>query len=111
MVKDIMDDLPSGLTISMFAGPAFTLFILIVPVICVEVTETPEATIGWKPASTSSNFAPFWKLVPVRVIETLEAIDPDVGETALTSGPLPESVVVTVVGIVIVATGTDDTET
>jgi len=104
-------DRPSGLMTWIFAGPAFRLPRLMEQVICVEVTETPEAVTGWSPGWIRRTVAPFWKLLPVIVRETLVPTAPVVGDTVETMGPLPESVVWTVVGTVGVTTGTEETDT
>jgi hypothetical protein len=97
LIRDM--DCPSGLMTWIFVGPVFRLARLIVHVICVEDTETPDAAIGWSPAWTRFTVAPFWKLLPVIVRETLVPVAPVVGDTAVTIGPLPESVVGTVVNV------------
>ena len=55
--------------------------------------------------------APVWKLLPVIVMVTLVPDTPFVGDIAVIIGPLPEGVVVTVVGTVGVTTGTEATDT
>jgi hypothetical protein len=50
-------------------------------------------------------------LVPVIVTLALVPVAPLVGDIAVSEGPLPESVVATVVGMVAVMTGTEVTDT
>jgi hypothetical protein len=96
-------DLPSGLITWIFAGPALRPARLMVPVICVAVTETPEAGTGWSPGWIRFTVAPFTKLLPVIVIDRLAPTAPVVGDTEETIGPLPDKIVVTVGGTVGVA--------
>ena len=105
MVNALISDMdcPSGLMTWIFAGPAFRPVRLTEQVICVEVTETPEAVTGWSPGWIRRTVAPFTKLLPVIVRETLVPIAPVVGDTVDAIGPLPEGVVVTAVGTVGVA--------
>jgi hypothetical protein len=101
----------SGFVTSTFAMPAARLLRSKVPVIWVDETETPVACIGRFPGWTRLAVAPVWKLLPVIVKLALVPVAPLVGDIAVIAGPLPESVVVTVVGMVGVATVTDVADT
>jgi hypothetical protein len=108
----IMDaDWLSGFITSTFAIFASRLLRSKVPVIWVDETEISVAVTGCFPGWTSLAVAPVWKLLPVIVTGTLVPVAPLVGDIAVSEGPLPESVVATVVGTVGVMTGTDVTDT
>ena len=107
----IVVDWLSGFVTSTFAMPATRLLKSNVPVIWVEDTEVPVACTGRCPGWTRLAVAPFWKLLPVIVMLALVPVAPLVGDIAVIAGPLPESVVATVVGMVGVTTVTDVTDT